>query len=286
MPTFAVNGTHLSYTITRNAGPPLVLVHGSWADHRDWELVIPGFAQNHRVLAYDRRGHSRSEHEPTVDGIAADVVNLASMIETLDLTPAHVVGLSAGGCIALQLAGQRPELVRSLSVHEPPLVGLVAGDAEHGPLMQDVIARIEGVVARLEAGDGEGGARLFVESLVLGPGAWEMIPPEWRRHMVDNAATFLSDARDPALLTVDLASLAMTAIPTLLTSGNQSPGWFAQIMSALEAGLPHASRYRFDGAGHLPMKTHVDEYVATLTAFFATPDAVPAVSPEVRANAV
>jgi pimeloyl-ACP methyl ester carboxylesterase len=286
MPSIAVNGTYLSYTMTGTAGPPLVLVHGSWADQSDWELVIPGFAQSHRVLAYDRRGHSRSEHAPTVDGIAADVVNLASMIETLDLAPARVVGLSAGGCITLRLAAQRPDLVRSISVHEPPLLGLVKDDPKNGALMRDVTTRIMDVVARLEAGDGEGGARLFVESLVLGPGAWEMIPPEWRHHMVDNAATFLSDARDPALFTVDLASLAMTAIPTLLTSGDQSPGWFAQIMSALEAGLPHAVTHRFEGAGHLPMVTHVEEYVATLTAFFTTPDVVLPGSPDVRANAV
>jgi pimeloyl-ACP methyl ester carboxylesterase len=283
MSFIAVNDTRLFYTLTGIAGPPLVLVHGSWADWSDWELVIPAFARHHRVLAYDRRGHSQSDRAPRVDGIAADVADLAALIETLDLAPAHIVGLSAGGCIALRLAASRPELVRCISVHEPPLMGLVMNDPENGTLMRDVIARIKDVVSRIEQGDPEGGARLFVESLVLGPGAWEMIPPEWRHLMVANAPTFLSDARDPDLLTVDLASLAALAIPTLLTSGDQSPAWFALIMSALAAGLPHATTYRFEGTGHLPMVTHVDQYVATLTDFFTAADAVPATHPPSRA---
>jgi pimeloyl-ACP methyl ester carboxylesterase len=259
--------------MTGNAGPPLVLVHGSWADQSDWGLVIPAFSRSFRVLAYDRRGHSQSERDTTVDNIEADVSDLAALIETLGLAPAHIVGLSAGGCISLHLATKRPELVRSVAVHEPPLIGLVASDPEHGPLMWDVIARIDAVVARIEAGDAQGGARLFVETLALGPGAWERIPPEWRHLMVDNATTFLGDVRDPKLLFVNLAALAAKAMPTLITSGDQSPAWFGVIVDRLASALPHASRHRFAGAGHLPMVTHVDEYVAVHSVFAATSDA-------------
>ncbi len=274
MPTLAANGTHLYYTMTGDAGPPLVLVHGSWADQSDWDLVMNGFARSFRVVAYDRRGHSRSERVPAIDTIEADVADLVALIEQLDLAPAHVVGLSAGGCIALHLATQRPELIRSVAVHEPPLIGLLAADPEHGPLMWDVIARIDAVVARIKADDAEGGARLFVETLALGPGAWEMIPPEWRRLMVENAATFLGDVRDPKLLFVNLSALAAKAVPTLLTSGDQSPAWFALIVDRLASALPHAGTHRFAGAGHLPMVTHADQYVSVLSAFATGSDAI------------
>ncbi len=197
MSSIAVNGTRLFYTLTGNDGPPLILVHGSWADHSDWEFVIPAFARRFRVLAYDRRGHSQSERAPEVDNVDADTADLASLMGQLDLAPAHVVGLSAGGCIALRLAARRPDLFRTVAVHEPPLIGLLADDHEHGPLMRDVIVRIEAVVERIEQGDAEGGARHFVETVALGPGAWEMLPPEVRQLIVSNAPTFLSDARDP-----------------------------------------------------------------------------------------
>jgi pimeloyl-ACP methyl ester carboxylesterase len=225
------------------------------------------------VLAYDRRGHGQSERAPAVDNVGADVADLAALIESLDLAPAHVVGLSAGGCIALHLATQRPDLVRSVAVHEPPLIGLLAADPEYGPLMWDVIAQIDAVVARIEEGDAEGGARLFVETLALGRGAWDLIPPEWRHLMVDHAVTFLGDVRDPKLLFVNLTALAAKALPTLLTSGDQGPPWFAPIVDHLAAALSHAGTYRFAGAGHLPMVTHADEYVATLSAFAARSDA-------------
>jgi len=38
----------------------IVLVHGSWTDHADWQLLRPLLAEDHVVVAYDRRGHSHS----------------------------------------------------------------------------------------------------------------------------------------------------------------------------------------------------------------------------------
>ena len=56
MPTATVNGVRLFYDPT-GAGPPLVLVHGSWGDSAGWEPVLPILAPPARVLTYDRRGH-------------------------------------------------------------------------------------------------------------------------------------------------------------------------------------------------------------------------------------
>ena len=122
MPTATVNGVRLSYTIIGDEGPPLVLVHGSWADGGDWELVVPALAEHFRVLTYDRRGHSQSERPPGQGSLDEDAADLAALIEQLELAPAHVVGHSSGGSIVLRLAARRPELFRSLSVQEPALL--------------------------------------------------------------------------------------------------------------------------------------------------------------------
>jgi pimeloyl-ACP methyl ester carboxylesterase len=53
VPTIEVNGTELFYQV-EGEGEPLVLVHGSWGDHFNWQLVGPGLAQSFRVLAYTR----------------------------------------------------------------------------------------------------------------------------------------------------------------------------------------------------------------------------------------
>ena len=75
----------------------------------------------------------------------------------LDLVPAHVAANSFGGSIALGLAARRPELFRSLIVHEAPLMGLVADDAELRPLMREFQGKIEAVTDQLRSGDIAGG---------------------------------------------------------------------------------------------------------------------------------
>jgi pimeloyl-ACP methyl ester carboxylesterase len=119
-------------------------------------------------------------------------------MEALDPAPAHFAGNSFGASIALGLAARRPDLFRSLIVHEPPLMGLVADDAELRPLMMEFQGRIVAVADQLRAGDIEGGTRRFVEEVALGPGAWEQLPEEVRQMDMNNAPTFLDEVQDPS----------------------------------------------------------------------------------------
>lgn len=81
MPSISVNGVRLFYTLSGATGPPLVLVHGAWADQRDWELVVPHLAQRFRVLTYDRRGHSQSEAAAGPGSLDEDAADLAILLE-------------------------------------------------------------------------------------------------------------------------------------------------------------------------------------------------------------
>lgn len=138
--------------------------------------------------------------------------------------------------------------------------------------MRQVLDHIGVVAALLAAGDAEGGARQFIETVALGPGAWDMIPPEVQQLVIGNASTFLDEVRDPAVITVSLEALASFRRPVLLTRGDQSPPWFAPVMAQLAAVLPHASTAVFPSAGHLPMVTHPTEYAAALHAFAVIAD--------------
>ena len=149
------------------SGDPLVLVHGSWTDHESWQLVVPGLARSFRVLTYDRRGHSLSERPLGQGSRREDEEDLAALMEALDLALAHVAANSFGASIALGLAARRPDLFRSLMVHEAPLMGIVADDAELRPLMKEVQGSVGSVLAQLCAGDIAGGTRRFVEEIVL-----------------------------------------------------------------------------------------------------------------------
>ncbi len=137
MPKDTVNGVQLYWELTGELGDLLVLVHGSWGDHHNWDAVVPGLSRSFRVLTYDRRGHSHSERPAGHGSVREDVADLAALIEHLQLGPAHIAGNSFGGSIVLRLAGERPDLFRSLIVHEPPLFGLLADHTDG----QAVLAR-------------------------------------------------------------------------------------------------------------------------------------------------
>jgi len=115
MPHLAVNGTRLYYDDT-GEGPPLLLVHGLGSSTRDWYEQVEAFAADYRVLRVDLRGHGRSARPEGPYHMAEFGRDVAVLLQRLDAAPAHVVGLSMGGMVALQLAADAPRLVRSLVV--------------------------------------------------------------------------------------------------------------------------------------------------------------------------
>jgi pimeloyl-ACP methyl ester carboxylesterase len=261
-----VNGVRLFYEL-RGHGVPLVLVHGSWVSHRSWDPVAPRLAEEFRVLVYDRRGHSASERPAGPGSVREDVADLAALIEALGLAPAWVVGSSFGGSIALRLAGERPELVRGLVVHEPPLFGLLADDPSFTRLGEAAGASIAAVLRRIAAGDFAGAAEQFVEEVALGPGSWAALPPELREVFAENAPTFADEANDPEQLAFEPGWLAGFARPLLLSQGDASPPPFAPVIARLASALPGAEVRTFRGAGHVPHTTHPDAYVENLVEF-------------------
>lgn len=269
MPIARVNGVALHYELS-GSGEPIVLVHGSWDDASSWRRVGPALSRSHRVLVYDRRGHTRSERPEGPGSLGEDAADLAALLVILDLAPAHVAANSLGGTIALRLAGEQPALFRSLTVHEPPLFALLERDPEALALTKRARAGMAAVVERLEAGDNEAGARLFVDDLTFGPGSWAGMSAGLRGMFVANAPTFLDESRDPEQLAIDLSPLRAFDRPVLLTHGSESKPHLVKPLDHVAQALPHARRLAFGGAGHVPHATHPDDYVSALTGFLTT----------------
>lgn len=256
--SIVVNGVRIEFQDT-GKGEPLVLVHGSWGSHHNWDAVVPGLAEYHRVISYDRRGHSESERVAGQGTFAEDVADLAALVKALDAAPAWVVGNSVGAVITLQLAAARPHLVRGVVVHEPPLRGGLSEGGVDGPL---------GVVLDLiRAGDHAGAAERFVDDVAFGAGAWAQLPERMRATMTDNAATFLDEALAPDSETVDEGALGQYAGPVLITSGGESPPMFRPVVEYLERLLPQAQYVEYAGAGHIPHVTHPEAFVNEVKAF-------------------
>ena len=107
----------------------------------------------------------------------------------------------------------------------------------------------------------------FVETVALGAGAWAKLPPALQQTFINNAPTYLDEARDPETLAFDLAWIGSFTRPSLLTAGDQSPPTFAPVIGKLAAVLPNVTVATFPGASHIPHVTHADAYVEAVTTF-------------------
>lgn len=121
-----VNDAQL-YAEQHGNGSDLVMLHGvGVTSARVWQFVLPSLAEHHRVLAYDLRGFDRSTNPSGVQTVSDHTRDLLAMFEKLGITKAHVVGFSYSGLMAIRLALEKPQLVRSLI-----LVGTSAGLPPH-----------------------------------------------------------------------------------------------------------------------------------------------------------
>jgi len=115
MPTLQLHDIRLYYEVA-GQGDPVVFIHGLGSSARDWEYQVPFFAPRYRVVVFDVRGHGRSDKPTGPYSVPLFAQDAAALIRALEAAPAHVVGISMGGMIALQLAVDEPALVRSLVV--------------------------------------------------------------------------------------------------------------------------------------------------------------------------
>ncbi|HSB85352.1 MAG TPA: alpha/beta hydrolase [Ilumatobacteraceae bacterium] len=244
---------------------PVVMVHGSWTDGTTWRMVVPDLAPDHLVVTYDRRGHSRSPWPHPVTR-RQDEDDLIEIIERLGAGPVHLISSSYGGAITLTVAARRPELVCSVTAHEPALFGVARPGTSLGGLIDDIRRWMVSVVGReLAAGRHEAGAQRFFDE-VLGAGAWEALPAGFRAAIAANAHTFAGMLEDPSW--DQLTASPDPSVPVMLTKGTTSPVWLTGVVDQLAASVyAHASCRTIHGAGHSPHLTHPAEFGATLRAF-------------------
>lgn len=100
----------------RRGGTRVLLIHGLGSSAEDWLFQTPALGTRHSVVAVDLPGHGGVPLLPGWPRVADYAQIVASAMEAHAAAPAHVVGLSLGGAVALQLALDFPAYVRSLSL--------------------------------------------------------------------------------------------------------------------------------------------------------------------------
>ncbi len=96
-------------------GEPFLLLHGGLSATEDIEkYIVPAFRQTHHVYAYDRTGHGRTGDQAGSLHFDFQTTEAIAYLEDIVKAPAHLVGWSDGGIIALMVALRRPDLVKSI----------------------------------------------------------------------------------------------------------------------------------------------------------------------------
>lgn len=222
-------------------GSLVLFLHGIGMTRNGWDSQMAGLADRHRCVAWDLPGYGASA--PLEDFSLAAAADAAARLVAELGGPAHVVGLSMGGMIALELALRHPDAVRSLGlVDTSPAFGLDGTDpdawraARLAPL--DAGARIEDfaepVLRSVMAPDPDPAAVAAAVASML------RVPISGLRQTV--AALPAHDVRD---------RLDRIAAPTLVVVGErdvETPPSYAQ---ALADGIPDARLAIIPGAGHL-----------------------------------
>lgn len=267
MPIQELGEARLYYEKLGAHGEPAVLIHGSLVDHHTWDSVAGLFGQSLEVLVYDRRGHGESVGPPRSRPVRDDAADLAALLESLDLFPVHVVAHSYAGAVALRFAIDRPEMVRSLSLHEPPFVGLLALDPATAPEAERLLAEVRSIQARVRSGDTEGAVRAIVDSFSGHEGAWDRLSPRTRAIFRSLAGRWSEELDDPESIRPDLDGLQELLPPVLLTSGELSPPPVRRINSVLAGRLRNVLVRDLAGSGHVPQITDPAQYAGVVLAF-------------------
>jgi pimeloyl-ACP methyl ester carboxylesterase len=115
MEAVKVDAQRITYR-TAGTGPPLVLLHGAYEDSRVWERQLDDLSSEFTVVAWDAPGCGESDDLADGAGPLGEI--LAGCLATLGLAGGtqkpHVLGLSFGSVVALDLWKEHPEIPATL----------------------------------------------------------------------------------------------------------------------------------------------------------------------------
>ncbi len=241
------------HVVRAGAGPQILLIHGSAADHRTWSILLASALRaRFTLVAYDRRAGVES-----VDGHVADAAALLGPERTV------IVGSSFGAVIALELVRRCGDRIAGAVLIEPPLNSSENAPAVRAQFLDDFDRRAA------EAG-GPAAGELFLRT-VLGDDAFERMPRVFQTQAMAKFAEIRADSVALFAHRPRYAELAAVRVPVLLLGGERSARWYRHTLDELYRALPGARLEIVPGAGHMlhadaPRRFHalLEEFAAPL----------------------
>lgn len=251
------NGIEIGYDVAGD-GPWLVLNHSMGLDRTMWFQQVSVLAESHRVLTWDARGHGETSTTPGAydfDVIARDLLGL---LDTLSIERAAIVGLSMGGCTAINVAATHPGLVSALVLCDTT--------AWYGPDAERTFRkRAEGVINDgIESIRNAQASRWFSDSFRReNP---ELVASTMDKLMSTNLQGYIATME--GLGHMDLrAKLGRVTCPTLVLVGRDDESTPPGMAEEIHRGVPDSKLVAIDHGRHLWPLERPEVFSATVLDF-------------------
>jgi len=259
MGTINVNGTTLFYEES-GSGPSMLFIHGMAGFAGVWADQMSRLGNTFHCVAYDRRGHTRSQGgSVTQESVELHADDAAALIRALGLAPVILVGSSGGARIGLDVLRRYPDLVRGAALSEPPVFALSPSTAA------DFMARVKPAVEKALA-SAHPPAAVDAFFRIIDPMFWDSAPKERKEIYRANLPAMLADLRQP-LYQVTTADLAKINRPCLMLCGSASEPMFPAITKIIAAAIPNCRLVELAGAGHATYGHRPAEFAAAVREF-------------------
>lgn len=243
-------------------GPPLVLLHGLPGDRRLWRRQLDSLADEYTVVAWDAPGCGRSSAPAENFGIRDVARYLMAFIQALGLEQPHVLGLSWGGGVALELYRTAPNIPKTLL-----LASTYAGWA--GSLPADAVTQRLNAYVRAAGTAREEAMRGWA------PGFFSSTASP---DLVEEVVAIVSEFDPRVLVTLarsfaetDLRDMLSTIeIPTLLLYGDADTRSPLPVAEALHLAIRGSRLVVLPGVGHVSNVEAADRFDTEVRNFLRT----------------
>ncbi len=234
------------FVTDRGHGEPVLLITGWTISSAVFDPVARLYLPHVRIVAYDHRGSGRSAPWLAPVSMAVLAADAARVLDDRAIERAHVIGLSLGAAVALELAIRMPHRLKSL---------ILVGGAAGGPTM-----------ARPALGAAAGTVGTVLSDSVSHRHAWPaaaLFSDRFREEHPETVAEYMpyfARHRAPPWMTGWQAlaaacfgrrgSLARVSAPTLVLHGESDAMAPVANARALAAGIPGAVLHVMPDSGH------------------------------------
>ncbi len=246
-------GVDPEHCLDLGQGPPLLLLHGSGAGRRFWHPLAERLGDSHRVLAPDLPGYGGrpwTTADAQKGAITRDLEEAEAWLFEVG-EPAHVLGHSYGGVLALAAAAKYGDWVRSVTVYEPTALDLA-------PSLKRSLRR-----QSVEAGESQdpGAVLALLIDFWRGEGSWAVMEPKEREHLLAHRKRIEAELA-AVLATGHETPLGEVEQPVLVLMGQHAHPAMAQIAEILVGALSRSRAAQVPGAGHWGPARHAERVAA------------------------